>query len=177
MSPLPVLMITISFFLPDRSEGPIPHQLQTIWFPVHVSAALLGNAFMGLAFVIGIGYLVQERQVKGKHMGAIFSRLPPLNVLDEINYRCLTYGFPFMTVGIITGSVWAQNAWGTYWDWSPKETWSLVTWFIYAALLHLRLNVGWRGRRAAILSIIGFTILLFAFIGVTLLGKGSHSFV
>ena len=110
--------------------------------------------------------LIQERQLKTKRLGAWFHRLPNLDVLDELNYRCLTIGFPLLTVGIITGAVWAQQAWGTYWSWDPKETWSLITWLLYAGLLHGRLTVGWRGRRAAIWALIGFGSVLFTFLGV-----------
>src|SRR3989304_1122534 len=78
-------------------------------------------------------------------MGAVSNRIPSLDVLDDINYRCLRIGFPLLTLGIITGSIWAEYAWGSYWSWDPKETWSLITWFLYAALLHGRLTVGWRG--------------------------------
>ena len=110
-------------------------------------------------------------------MGPLYQKLPSLDVLDEINYRCLSFGFPLLTVAIITGAIWAETAWGTYWSWDPKETWSLITWFIYAALLHGRLTTGWRGRRAAVLSIIGFFVLLFTFLGVNLLpSESQHSY-
>ena len=111
---------------------------------------------------------------KKKRLGALYQKLPALDILDEINYRCLTLGFPLLTVAIITGAIWAETAWGTYWSWDPKETWSLITWFIYAALLHGRLTTGWRGRKAALLSIIGFFILLFTFLGVNLLPSDSQ---
>jgi cytochrome c-type biogenesis protein CcsB len=88
----------------------------------------------------------------------------------------LTFGFPLMTMGIISGAIWANSAWGGYWRWDPKETWALITWFLYAALLHGRLTIGWRGRRAAIFAIIGFLCLLFTFLGVNLLLSGEHSF-
>jgi cytochrome c-type biogenesis protein CcsB len=93
-----------------------------------------------------------------------------------MNYRALTIGFPLLTLGIITGSVWAQYAWGSYWSWDPKETWSLITWLIYAAVLHARLTVGWRGRKAAWFSIFGFLAVLFTFLGVNLLLSGLHSY-
>ena len=129
-----------------------------------------------LAFAAGIMYLIQERQIKAKKIGAFYHRLPALKVLDDLGYRCLTFGFPLLTLGIITGSVWAESAWGSYWSWDPKETWSLITWFLYAALLHGRLTVGWRGRRAAIFAIVGFAALVFTFLGVNLLLSGLHSY-
>jgi cytochrome c-type biogenesis protein CcsB len=121
-------------------------------------------------------YLLQERMLKSKNFSPLYYRLPSLETLDNINYRCLTFGFPLMTMGIISGAVWANSAWGGYWRWDPKETWALITWFLYAALLHGRLTVGWRGRRAAIFAIIGFASLLFTFLGVNLLLTGEHTF-
>ena len=176
LTPLALLAILITAALPG-SEEPLDPILKSYWFPIHITFAFLGDGFFGLAFCSGIMYLLQEHQVKGKRMGFFYHRLPSLKVLDEMNYRCLTLGFPLLTLGIISGSVWAQYAWGSYWDWDPKETWSLITWLVYAALLHGRLTYGWRGRRAAILSIIGFAVLLFTFVGVNLLLKGAHNFV
>jgi cytochrome c-type biogenesis protein CcsB len=150
--------------------------LNSYWLPIHVMLLFLGDAVFAVAFGAGIMYLLQEKEVKRKRLGAIFKRLPSLDVLDEINYRCLTVGFPLLTLGIITGSIWAEYAWGSYWSWDPKETWSLITWFLYAALLHGRLTVGWRGRKAAILAIVGFCAVLFTFLGVNLLLPGLHSY-
>lgn len=146
--------------------GELPPALQSVWLPIHVILLFVGYAAFALAAAVGLMYLLQERQLKSKKFGSLFHRLPNIDVLDEINYRCLTIGFPLLTVGIFTGAAWAQEAWGTYWSWDPKETWSLITWFLYAALLHGRLTVGWRGRRAAVLSILGFGSVLFTFLGV-----------
>jgi cytochrome c-type biogenesis protein CcsB len=143
---------------------------------VHVTLAFLGYAVFAIAFIAGIMYLLQERRVKRKKFSPLYFRLPSLDTLDSINYKCLTFGFPLMTMGIISGAVWANSAWGGYWRWDPKETWALITWFLYAALLHGRLTIGWRGRRAAIFAIIGFLCLLFTFLGVNLLLTGEHSF-
>ncbi len=150
--------------------------LQSWWFPIHVTFAFLGHAVFAVAFMAGIMYLLQERMLKSKKLSGLYYRLPSLDILDSINYRCLTIGFPLMTLGIVTGAVWANSAWGGYWRWDPKETWALVTWLLYAALLHGRLTVGWRGRRAAIFAIIGFSFLLFTFLGVNLLLSDLHSF-
>ncbi len=150
--------------------------LDSFWLPVHVGLAFLGNAVFTVAFVAAILYLIQERMLKSKKFSALHYRLPSLETLDRVNYRCLKFGFPLMTMGIISGAVWAESAWGTYWSWDPKESWALITWFLYAALLHGRLTVGWRGRRAAIFAIIGFFFLLFTFLGVNLLLPGLHSY-
>lgn len=150
--------------------------LDTWWFPVHVSLAFAGYAVFAIAFAAGVMYLIQERLLKKKRFSGLYFRLPALNTLDSINYKCLSFGFPLMTMGIVSGAIWANMAWGGYWRWDPKETWALITWFLYAALLHGRLTVGWRGRRAAIFSIIGFLCLLFSFLCVNWFLSGEHSF-
>lgn len=150
--------------------------LKSWWFPVHVTLAFLGNAVFTLAAVVSVMYLIQERMLKSKKFSRLFYQLPSLSTLDQINYKCLSFGFPLMTMGIISGAVWANAAWGGYWRWDPKETWALITWFLYAALLHGRMMAGWRGRRAAIFSIVGFACLLFTFLGVNLFFAGEHSF-
>ncbi|UCH80087.1 MAG: c-type cytochrome biogenesis protein CcsB [Nitrospiraceae bacterium] len=151
--------------------------LQSYWFGIHVILAFLGDAAFAMACGIGIMYLLQERFVKSKHLGGLFQKLPSLQVLDEINYHLITLGFPLLTLAMITGVIWANSAWGSYWRWDPKEVWSLITWLIYALVLHLRLTVGWRGKKAAILSIVGFIIVIFAFLGVSLILKGQHTFM
>ncbi|TYO99314.1 cytochrome c-type biogenesis protein CcsB [Geothermobacter ehrlichii] len=150
--------------------------LDSWWFPIHISLAFAGYAIFALAFAAGVMYLMQERMLKSKRFSGLYYRLPSLEVLDSINYKCLTFGFPLMTMGIISGAVWANSAWGGYWRWDPKETWALITWFLYAALLHGRLTIGWRGQRAAIFAIIGFLCLLFTFLGVNTLMSDLHSF-
>jgi len=175
VAPLAFVFSIFAAFLPGEVAGLAP-ALNSYWLPVHVLLLFIGDAVFAVAFGAGIMYLWQEKQVKRKKMGAIFKRLPSLDVLDEVNYRCLTIGFPLLTMGIITGSIWAEYAWGSYWSWDPKETWSLITWLLYAALLHGRLTVGWRGRKAAILAIVGFGAILFTFLGVNLLLPGLHSY-
>ena len=150
--------------------------LDSWWFPVHVTLAFLGHAVFAIAGAAGIMYLLQERMLKSKKFSGLFYRLPSLDTLDSMNYKCLTFGFPLMTMGIISGAIWANSAWGGYWRWDPKETWALITWFLYAALLHGRLTIGWRGRRAAIFAIIGFCFLLFSFFGVNMFLSGEHTF-
>lgn len=146
------------------------------WLPLHVATALLGDAIFAIAFIAGVMYLIQEHQIKSKRLGAFYSRLPSLNSLDSINYQAINYGFLLLTIGMITGSIVAQGSHGSYWLWDPKEVWSLITWLCYAALLHQRMAVGWRGRRSALMSIGCFFILVFTFIGVNFLMEGYHSF-
>ncbi len=167
-----MLIATIS----PKDIIPLVPALQSWWLPVHASIAIVADGFLALACIGGIMYLLQEREIKRKHFGLFYSRLPSLDALDKLNHHCLSIGFPLLTLGIITGSVWAKQAWGAYWHWDPKETWSLITWFLYAALVHQRFTVGWRGRRAAIMTIIAFISALFTLWGVTYLLDGIHTY-
>jgi cytochrome c-type biogenesis protein CcsB len=173
--PFSAFLMIISSAMP-WFEGPVKPILKSLWLTVHVGTVFMGNGLFAIAFLAAIMYLIQENQIKNKHFGSFYKRLPSLATLDTINYYSLLYGFPFLTFGMITGSIYAQAALGKYWQWDPKEVWSLITWLFYAALLHERLAVGWRGRRAAIMSIICFCVLIFTFLGVSLLLGGYHSF-
>jgi cytochrome c-type biogenesis protein CcsB len=173
--PIVFVMMLSSSMLP-RGIKPLSPVLQSYWLGIHTALAFLGNAAFAVAFGIGIMYLLQEHYLKSKHLGGLFQKLPSLQVLDEINYRLITIGFPLLTLAIISGALWAESAWGRFWRWDPKEIWSLITWFIYALILHMRLTAGWRKKRAAILSVIGFIVVLFTFFGVNLLLKSLHSF-
>jgi cytochrome c-type biogenesis protein CcsB len=175
LTPIALILMFVGLALP-KEIVPLAPALRSFWHPFHVFFAFMGNAIFALAFCCGVMYLIQERQLKSKKVGAITKRLPSLQVLDDMNYQALKFGFPLLTLGIITGSVWAEYAWGRYWGWDPKETWSLITWFLYAALLHQRLTVGWRGRKAAIMAIAGFGAALFTFLGVNLLLPGLHTY-
>jgi len=175
LSPLAVAAVLAGLIFPGKPliVGPV---YRSLWLTFHLGAVFAGYGFFALAFVIGVMYLIQERQIKSRRPGPVYHRLPSLNVLDQINYYCLAVGFPLMTLGIVSGALYAQAALGRYWRWDPKEVWSLILWLVYAALLHQRLTVGWRGRRAAVMSIVGFSILCFTFLGVSLLLPGYHSF-
>lgn len=171
-----VLVLLITASLLPREIKPLSPVLQSKWFSVHTVLAFAGDAAFALACGVGIMYLLQEHYVKSKHLGGLFQRLPSLQSLDYMNYRLITIGFPLLTLAIISGALWAESAWGGYWRWDPREVWALITWLIYAIILHARLLAGWRGRRAAILSIIGFISILVAFFGIKLLHKGLHIF-
>jgi cytochrome c-type biogenesis protein CcsB len=142
----------------------------------------LGYAAFAVAFGVSLLYLwkVKELKVKERARGvsedSLFRRLPSAEVLDEFSYRIIGVGFPLLTLGIVTGAAWANSAWGSYWSWDPKETWSLIVWLIYAAYLHARIARGWRGRRSAWLSVVGFCATLFCYLGVNLLLSGLHSY-
>lgn len=160
----------------SRTINPLPPALQSWWLPVHAGIAVMSYAFLALAFCGGVMYLLQERELKRKHFGYFFTRLPSLDSLDQLNSHCLATGFVLLTLGIISGSIWARQAWGSYWQWDPKETWSLITWLLYAAQIHLRFSAGWRGKRAAVMAVIGFAAVLFTLWGVTYLLGGLHSY-
>src|SRR4030066_895658 len=148
LSSIALILMLFAFALP-KEILPLAPVLRSFWHPFHVIFAFLGNAIFTLTFCCGVMYLIQEHQLKSKKMGAITKRLPPLNLLDDLSYQSLKFGFPLLTLGIITGAVWAEYAWGRYWNWDPKEKWSLITWLFYAALLHQRLTVGWGGGKGA----------------------------
>jgi len=169
-----MLVLTSSAFpMAIRELNPA---LKSNWLWIHTIMAFISYAMFTIAFGTAVVYLIQQYFLKKKRLGIMFQKLPSLNTLDDISYRCLTIGFPLLTVAIITGAIWAEKAWGTYWSWDPKETWSLITWFIFAALLHSRLTTGWRGKRASLLTIAGFLIMLFTFIGVNVWLPGLHSY-
>jgi cytochrome c-type biogenesis protein CcsB len=175
VAPLALLLVIWAAVLP-KEIIPLPVLLKSRWLPIHVVFAFLGEAVFALACCAGVIYLMQERLIKSKHATGLSRRLPSLEVLDEINYRALTIGFLLLTIGIVTGAAWSEQAWGAYWRWDPKQNWSLATWLIYAILLHQRLAINWRGRKAAVMAIVGFGSVLFTFLGVNLLLHGPHTF-
>ncbi len=177
VSPLITLLIIIAA-LSSTTVRELPPALKSNWLPVHASISIMAYSFLALAFCGGIMYLLLEREIKNKRFGLFYERLPSLEALDTLNQHCLALGFALLTMGIITGALWAKQVWGAYWRWDPKMTGALVTWFIYAAMLHQRFTMGWRRRRAAIMAIIGFTAALFTFWGVSYLpSSGVHSFL
>ena len=158
---------------------PLVPALQSNWLLYHVVTCFLGYAAFAVACGVSIMYLIKSKSEVGNgdaKAGGFMALFPSIRVLDDLNYKAIMLGFPLLTLGIVTGAAWADYAWGSYWSWDPKETWSLITWFVYAALLHGRLTTGWRGRRAAWLSIAGFCVMLFTFLGVNLLLSGLHSY-
>ena len=146
------------------------------WLDFHVFATFIGYAAFAIAFGISIMYLIKVRYEDKGNMGSLMSALPESKLLDEISYRAIAWGFPFLAIGIVTGAIWANYAWGTYWSWDPKETWSLITWFIYAAYLHARVTRGWKGRKCAWLSVVGFLAVIFLYWGVSFILPGLHAY-
>jgi cytochrome c-type biogenesis protein CcsB len=179
--PLAFLALAYASLSPNINEQiqPLLPALKSNWLIAHVITCFIGYAAFAIAFGVSIMYLV--KQGREKETGGWISLLPDLDAMDDLNYQLIMFGFLFLTVGIITGAVWANTAWGRYWGWDPKETWSLITWIVYAVLLHARNMRGWRGRRIAYLSIIGFAAVLVTYFGVNYLPRifgveGLHSY-
>jgi ABC-type transport system involved in cytochrome c biogenesis permease subunit len=150
--------------LMPKEATPLVPALQSYWLWLHVSVTLLGEAFFAVAFVASLLYLRADTEEKKLKM-------------DAVAYRAVAVGFPLFTLGgLIFGMVWAYKAWGTYWSWDPKEVWSLITWIVFALYLHTRIVMGWKGKRSALISIIGFLAALFTYFGVNYLLSGLHSY-
>ena len=163
-----LLILNYSSFF-DKSVEPLIPALRSNWLIFHVVVSFLGYAAFTLSFITSLLYFFKAKSKNPK-------RDPILLSLDEISYQSVVFGFPFLSLGILSGAIWAEQAWGSYWAWDPKETWSLITWFIYAAYLHLRFIMGWREARAAFISIIGFLSVIFTYLGVTYFLPGLHSY-
>ncbi len=176
-SPLAFVVIFIAVTSFPSEIQPLVPALQSDWLIYHVVTCFLAYGAFAVAFGASILFLVKQRkEKKGIREGSIMDFFPSSDFLDELTYKVIIIGFLMLTIGIITGAAWAYYAWGRYWGWDPKETWSLITWFIYAAFLHARFTRGWRGKKVAILSIIGFLAVLFTYLGVNLVLSGLHSY-
>ena len=175
VTPIAFLAMAYASMSPNISDRiqPLVPALKSNWLIAHVVTCFFGYAAFAIAFGTSIMFLIKSRRPEIED--GIIGHLPKLDLLDELTHRMVLFGFLFLTVGIITGSVWANSAWGSYWSWDPKETWSLITWFVYATLLHARLMRGWQGGRIAALSSVGFMAVLFTYFGVNLL-PGLHSY-
>jgi len=174
-TPIAFLALAYASMSPNISDRiqPLIPALKSNWLIAHVIACFIGYGAFAVACGVSFMYLVKQKSSDNK--SSMLNLLPDLDLLDDLNHRLVMFGFLFLSVGIITGAVWAYSAWGRYWGWDPKETWSLITWFVYATLLHARMMRGWRGKRTAFLSIGGFAAVLFTYFGVNLL-PGLHSY-
>ncbi|MDH4320625.1 MAG: c-type cytochrome biogenesis protein CcsB [Desulfobulbaceae bacterium] len=163
----------------NQQITPLVPALQSNWLIAHVVTCFIGYAAFAVACGMGIMYLLKaghEERAGGEKGEGIFDVLPSLGDIDDIIYKTMVFGFLWLSTGIITGAVWANSAWGTYWSWDPKETWSLITWFVYALALHARYVRGWAGKRIAWIAIIGFLSVIFTYYGVNFLLSGLHSY-
>ena len=173
--PLALIFLASAAALPNQEHSLDP-VLRNVWVTIHTTLSLLGIIAFALAFVAGLMYLIEERLLKSKQFNALYHKLPSLEILDQLNQRAILFGFPLLTLGILTGALSAEHAWGSYWNWDPKQTLTLATWLFYLVVLHGRITVGWRAKKGAYLAVIGFVCVIFTFVGVNLLGRGQHTF-
>ena len=170
----PVMFLVIGYAaMQSKDVHELMPALQSNWLGVHVSTAIIAYGAFGVSFVLSIIFLLRGRF---KESGFWDQHIPSRDKLDTISYRSVALGLLFLTFTIITGAIWAERAWGSYWSWDPKETWSLVTWIIYAAYLHLRIRKSWHGKTAAIFAVVGFVCVIFTYIGVNTFLPGVHSY-
>jgi cytochrome c-type biogenesis protein CcsB len=158
-----------------NDPGPLRPALHSYWIAIHVTAAVTATGIFTVAGVATILYLLKARTTTPRP-GGIMERVPGADALDTLAHRTMMFGFPIWTFAIIAGAIWADSAWGRYWGWDPKETWSFITWVVYAGYLHARATAGWRGRKAAVISLLAFGCLLFNFFGINYLVSGLHSY-
>ena len=171
---LPVIFLIMGYAaMQSRDIKPLMPALQSGWLAFHVSTAIIAYGAFGVSAALGSIFLLRGRM---KENGFLARHIPGENKLDLIAYRSVCLGILFLTLTILTGAIWAERAWGSYWSWDPKETWSLVTWIIYAVYLHLRLRRGWKGKAAAVFAVVGFVCVIFTYIGVNTFLPGVHSY-
>ncbi len=155
---------------------PLVPALKSHWMKLHVPTNFLGYGAFALAAMVGIAYLITDRLARKNPDSPFVRTMPSLELMDDLMYKSIAFGFAFFTIATILGAVWAAEAWGGYWSWDPKETWALIVWLNYAAWLHIRMSKGWRGRPMAWWAIIGLLVTIFAFLGVNMFLSGLHSY-
>ena len=159
-----------------QTAEPLVPALNSYWIYIHVSVTLTSYAAFAMAGGLGVMYLLKERAERKGLQSSVTASFPTLEIIDELGYKAITIGFPLLAFGVILGAMWANYAWGGYWSWDPKETWSLIVWLIYGAYIHARMTRGWGGHRAAIYAIFGFLMVIFCFWGVNFLLSGLHAY-
>ena len=170
----PVIFLIIGYAaMQSKAVHELMPALRSNWLGFHVSTAIIAYGAFGVSFVLSIIFLLRDRM---KASGFLDQHIPNREKLDAISYRSVSLGLLFLTFTIVTGAIWAERAWGSYWSWDPKETWSLVTWIVYAIYLHLRIRRGWQGKAAAIFAAVGFVCVMFTYIGVNTFLPGIHSY-
>ncbi|MDF2890681.1 MAG: ccsA1 [Clostridia bacterium] len=168
-----ILIVTFYAALQSSEIKPLMPALQSKWLFVHVSTAIFSYGSFAIACAVSIMFIIRDRL---KESDFTSNHMPQLSILDNMSYKAITFGFFMLTIVIITGAIWAERAWGRYWQWDPKETWSFITWIIYAIYLHVRLNRGWKNKKAAWYAVVGFLSILFTYIGVNTILAGYHSY-
>ena len=157
-------------------SAPLVPALKSTWLVIHVSAAIISGGVFLLANAVAAAYLYLDSMESKGERAPWAKRLPTLEYLDQLSYRLVAFVFPLWTFAVIAGAIWAESAWGRYWGWDPKETWAFITWVAYAAYLHARVTVGWRGRRAAWLCLFAGSTFLFNYVYVNVWGTGKHTY-
>ncbi|SDE34389.1 cytochrome c-type biogenesis protein CcsB [Blastococcus fimeti] len=178
LAPVVLGMVGIGLFLYVEG-GPLVAALRSAWLAIHVTAAIIGFGIFLVSGIASVLYLVRSKdeQKPAEERGTGFvSRLPESSVLDRLAHRTAVFGFPIWTFAVIAGAIWAESAWGRFWGWDPKETWSFIAWVVYAAYLHARTTAGWRGRPAAWVNVVGLIIMVFNLTFVNLVSSGLHSY-
>ena len=181
---LPIALLIISFaslILPTQMQeaAPLVPALQSNWLMMHVSMMMLSYATLILGSLLSILFLVVQKFTTNSNkiqQSLAQTKIQLLENIDTWSYRTIGLGFPFLTIGIIAGAVWANEAWGSYWSWDPKETWALITWLVFASYLHARLTKSWQGEKPAIIASVGFVVVWICYLGVNFLGKGLHTY-
>jgi cytochrome c-type biogenesis protein CcsB len=159
-----------------KDAGALVPALKSYWIAIHVTAAIVASGGFTVSFVATVLYLLTSRHESKGGESAFFDRLPQSPVFDRLSHRVIMFVFPIWTFAIIAGAIWADQAWGRYWGWDPKETWSFITFVIYAGYLHARATAGWKGQKAAIISLVGYGCLMFNLFGVNIFINGLHSY-
>lgn len=174
--PFSFLAMAYASYSPEFGKGikPLLPALQSNWLVAHVVTCFIGYAAFTLSCGLAIFYLFKT--YRSNKVVVDSEAIGLLKTIDNINYKMIVFGFIWLTAGIITGAIWANSAWGTYWSWDPKETWSLITWFVYALALHARYSRGWDGLRMSVVSMVGFVSVIFTYYGVNFLLSGLHSY-
>ena len=170
----PVIIVLIGYAAFQNKEvRELMPALRSNWLALHVSTAIISYGSFGVSFAVSLMFLMREKM---GHSEFWHRNVPEGRMLDMISYRAVSLGFLFLTMVLVTGAIWAEQAWGSYWSWDPKETWALITWFIYSIYLHLRISKGWKDKNAAVFAVIGFICVIFTYIGVNTLLPGVHSY-
>lgn len=171
-----VLAMTVFTLTVERNIESLMPALKSEWMTYHVAMAILSYGAFTVSFALAVMYLFRELLEKKGSRSRLLEAIPDLKKLDLLIYRVIAFAFPFLVMLIITGAIWAEKAWGQYWSWDPKETWSLITMFVYTGFLHARFFLKWRGKACAVFAIVGFASVIFCYLGVNLLLPGLHSY-
>lgn len=174
----PSVLITLgtAVTLLYRPTQPLVPALQSTWLVIHVIAAIISGGVFLISNAVAAAYLYLDKKERTTGRPAWAQRIPSLDALDQLSYRLVAFVFPIWTFAVIAGAIWAEAAWGRYWGWDPKETWAFITWVAYAAYLHARVTVGWKGRRAAWLCLLAGSTFLFNYVYVNVWGTGRHTY-